>query len=124
MIRFEDSFTVAIENKELSFYQASGLTLNLVEVAGSEKFFSAALLGGRMKEGNIIFDPSWLPNAWILDHPYGSDIFNRHWNPAVFISQGAGRLSVMDVKFSRRLGHGALRNFLSYRIDKPEVEGK
>ena len=124
LIRFEDSFTVAIENKELSFYQASGLTLNLVEVAGSEKIFSAALLGGRMKEGNIIFDPSWLPNAWILDHPYGSDIFNRHWNPAVFISQGAGRLSVMDVKFSRRLGHGALRNFLSYRIDKPEVEGK
>ena len=124
LIRFEDSFTVAIENKELSFYQASGLTLNLVEVAGSEKFFSAGLLGGRMKEGNIIFDPSWLPNAWILDHPYGSDIFNRHWNPAVFISQGAGRLSVMDVKFSRRLGHGALRNFLSYRIDKPEVEGK
>ena len=124
LIRFEDSFTVAIENKELSFYQASGLTLNLVEVAGSEKFFSAALLGGRMKEGNIVFDPSWLPNAWILDHPYGSDIFNRHWNPAVFISQGAGRLSVMDVKFSRRLGHGALRNFLSYRIDKPEVEGK
>ena len=124
LIRFEDSFTVAIENKELSFYQASGLTLNLVEVAGSEKFFSAALLGGRMKEGNIIFDPSWLPNAWILDHPYGSDIFNRHWNPAVFISQGAGRLSVMDVKFSRRLGHGAVRNFLSYRIDKPEVEGK
>ena len=124
LIRFEDSFTVAIENKGLSFYQASGLTLNLVEVAGSENFFSAALLGGRMKEGNIIFDPSWLPNAWILDHPYGSDIFNRHWNPAVFISQGAGRLSVMDVKFSRRLGHGALRNFLSYRIDKPEVEGK
>ena len=124
LIRFEDSFTVAIENKELSFYQASGLTLNLVEVAGSEKFFSTALLGGRMKEGNIIFDPSWLPNAWILDHPYGSDIFNRHWNPAVFISQGAGRLSVMDVKFSRRLGHGAVRNFLSYRIDKPEVEGK
>ena len=124
LIRFEDSFTVAIENKELSFYQASGLTLNLVEVAGSEKFFSAALLGGRMKEGNIIFDPSWLPNAWILDHPYGSDIFNRHWNPAVFISQVAGRLPVMDVKFSRRLGHGALRNFLSYRIDKPEVEGK
>ena len=124
LIRFEDSFTVAIENKELSFYQASGLTLNLVEVAGSENFFSVALLGGRMKEGNIIFDPSWLPNAWILDHPYGSDIFNRHWNPAVFISQGAGRLSVMDVKFSRRLGHGAVRNFLSYRIDKPEVEGK
>jgi len=39
LIRFEDSFTVAIENKELSFYQASGLTLNLVEVAGSENFF-------------------------------------------------------------------------------------
>ncbi len=81
-------------------------------------------MGGRMKEGNIIFDPSWQPNTWIMDHPYGSDIFNRRWNPAVFISQGEGRLSVLDVKFSRRLGHGALRNFLSYRIEKPEVKKK
>ena len=113
-----------MENKEPLFHRASGLTLNLMEVAGSENFFSAVLLGGRMKKGNIIFDPSWLPNAWILDHPYGSDIFNRRWNPAVFISQGAGRLSVLDVKFSRRLGHGAVRNFMSYRIDKPGVEGK
>ena len=77
-----------------------------------------------MKEGNIIFDPSWQPNAWIMDHPSGSNIFNRRWNPAVFISQGEGRLSVLDVKFSRRLGHGALRNFLSYRIEKPEVKKK
>jgi hypothetical protein len=68
LIRFEDSFTVAIENKELSFYQASGLTLNLVEVAGSEKFFSAALLGGRMKEGNIILTPAGYPmhGFWII----------------------------------------------------------
>ena len=124
LIRFEDSFTVAMENKKPLFHQASGLTLNLIEVAGNEKIFSVVLLGGRMKEGKIIYDPSWLPNAWILDHPYGDDIFSRQWNPAVFISQGAGRLSVLDVKFSRRLGHGALRNFLSYRIDKPEVEEK
>ena len=119
LIRFEDSFTVARENREQLFHRASGLTLNLMEVAGSEKNFSAVLLGGQRKEGNIVFDPSWHPNAWILDHPYGSDIFNRRWNPAIFISQGVGRLSILDVKFSRRLGHGAVRNFLSYRIDKP-----
>ena len=119
LIRFEDSFTVARENREQLFHRASGLTLNLMEVAGSEKNFSAVLLRGQRKEGNIVFDPSWHPNAWILDHPYGSDIFNRRWNPAIFISQGVGRLSILDVKFSRRLGHGAVRNFLSYRIDKP-----
>jgi hypothetical protein len=119
LIRFEDSFTVTRENREQLFHRASGLTLNLMEVSGSEKFFSAVLLGGRMKEGNIVFDPSWLPNIWILDHPYGSDVFNRRWNPAIFISQGAGHLSILDVKFSQRLGHGAVRNFLSYRINKP-----
>ena len=124
LIRFEDSFTVAIESNKPSLHKASALTLNLMEVAGSERKFSGVLLGGQMKEGSLVLEPSWLPNAWMLDHPYGSDIFNRQWNPAVFISQGAGRLSVIDVKFAGHLGQGAFRNFLSYRIDEPGAEKK
>lgn len=124
LIRFEDSFTVALENKEPLFQNASGLTLNLMEVAGNDKDFSTYFLGGRMKEGSITLDPGWLPNAWILDHPYGSDIYNHRWNPAIFISQGAGRLSVLNAKIFRLSGHGALRSFLSYRIEEPGVEGK
>lgn len=86
LIRFKGSFTVAMESNKMLLHKASGLTLNLMEVAGSERNFSGVLLGGQMKEGDIILDPSWLPNAWMLDHPYGSDIFNHRWNPAVFIS--------------------------------------
>ena len=39
LIRFENSFTVAMENKEPRFHKASGWTLNLMEVVGSEKIF-------------------------------------------------------------------------------------
>ena len=124
LIRFENSFTVAMESKKPLSHKASALTLNLMEVAGNEKNFSAVLVGGQMKEGSIILDPSWLANAWMLDHPYGSNIFNRLWNPAVFISQGAGNLSVIDVKFSGQPEQGAFRNFLSYRIDEPGVVKK
>jgi hypothetical protein len=124
LIRFENSFTVAMESKKPLSHKASALTLNLMEVAGNEKSFSAVLVGGQMKEGSIILDPSWLANAWMLDHPYGSKIFNRLWNPAVFISQGAGNLSVIDVKFSGHPEKGAFRNFLSYRIDEPGVVKK
>ena len=122
LIRFENSFTVAMESKKPLSHKATDLTLNLMEVAGSEINFSAVLVGGQLKEGSIVLDPSWLPNAWMLDHPYGSNIFNRRWNPAVFISQGTGSLSVIDVKFSGHPGQGAFRNFLSFRIDEPGVE--
>jgi hypothetical protein len=124
LIRFKDSFTVAIMNQKPQNYEASGLALNLVEVAGSDKLFSAALLGGQVKEGKIIYNPGWKANAWILSHPYGNGIFNRNWNSTVFVSQGAGNLSVMDVQFGKELGNGAMRNFLSYRIDEPEAEVK
>jgi hypothetical protein len=120
LIRFDDSFTVSMKSKEPQSLQASGLTLNLMEIHGGDNNFSAAQLGGSMKAGNIVYDPGWRANAWILDHPYGSDVFNRSWNPAVFISQGAGNFSVLDVKFFQKPGNGALRNFLSYRIDEPE----
>ena len=39
LIRFENSFTVAMENKEPRFHKASGWTLNLMEAVGSEKNF-------------------------------------------------------------------------------------
>ena len=124
LIRFRDSFTVAIENKKLLSNEAQGLILNLVEVSGFKKDFSAAFVGGNMDRNSIILDPSWLPNDWVIDHPYGGNIFNRSWNPAIFVSQGTGSLSVMDVKFKRHPRQGAFRKFLSYRIKEPGVDNK
>jgi len=113
-----------MESKIPLSHNSSALTLNLMEVAGNEHNFSVAFVGGHMKASGIILEPSWLANAWILDHPYGSQIFNRIWNPAVFISQGAGSLSVIDLTFSKLPEKGAFRNFLSYRIDEPVLEGE
>ena len=124
LIRFEDSFTLSMMSKEPQLLKLSGLTLNLMEIQGNDKNFSAALLQGNMIEGKITYDPSWFANARVLNHPYGSDILDHPWNPTIFISQGAGKFSVLDVKLFRRQGYGALRKFLSYRIDEPKAEEK
>jgi hypothetical protein len=54
LIQFENSFTVAMESKKPLSYNTSALTLNLMEVAGNEKSFSAAFVGGQMKAGGIV----------------------------------------------------------------------
>lgn len=120
-IQFENSFVLTQEYKVPLFHRDTGMTLNLMEISGNDELFSAVLLGGKGKPDKIIFEPSWLPNAWTFDHPYGRDVFSHPWNPVAFISQGTGRFSVMDVKLTQRTGHGVLRNILSYRIDKPEM---
>jgi hypothetical protein len=116
LIHFNDSFTLAMNNKERSFSNDQGFTLNLVNIAGDNNNFTAVLLEGFMKKNKVIYDPTWMANAWILDHPYGTNIFNKVSNPAVFISKGSGNLSVMDVNFIRNIGSGSMRSFLSFRI--------
>ena len=90
--------------------------MNLVDIAGDNNNFTAVLLEGFMKKNKVIYDPTWKANSWILDHPYGTNIFEKVWNPAVFISKGSGNLSVMDVYFIRNIGSGSMRGFLSFRI--------
>ena len=116
LIHFNDSFTLAMKNKEHSFSNDQGFTLNLVDIAGDNNNFTAVLLEGFVKKNKVIYDPTWKANAWILDHPYGTNIFEKVWNPAVFISKGSGNLSVMDVYFIRNIGSGSMRGFLSFRI--------
>lgn len=124
-IRFDDSFTLAMKNKERSFSDNQGFTLNLVDIAGDNSNFTAVLLEGNMKNNKVIYDPTWQVNAWILDHPYGTNIFEKVWNPAIFISKGSGNLSVIDVSFIRNMGKGALKSFLSFRIaEQPKMETK
>ena len=113
-----------MKNKERSFSNDQGFTLNLVDVAGDNNNFTAVLLEGFMKKNKVIYDPTWKINAWILDHPYGTIIFKKAWNPAVFISKGSGNLSVMDVNFIRNIGNGSMRSFLSFRIAEQTRTGK
>jgi hypothetical protein len=50
VIRIEDSFTLAIENKGRKFYNDLGFTLNLVNVAGNNHKFSVVFLEGYIKK--------------------------------------------------------------------------
>ena len=124
LIRVEDSFTLAMENKGRQFYNDLGFTLNLVDISDNNHKFSVNLLEGSIKKNDIAYDPTWSVNPWVLDHPFGNQIFGKVWNPAIFISQGSGNVSVLDVHVNRHIGKGALRNFLSYRIEEPGVERK
>jgi hypothetical protein len=42
-----------------------------------------------------------------------NNIFKSAWNPAIFISQGSGNVSFLDVNVNQRRGKGALKFFLS-----------
>ena len=54
LIHFNDSFTLAMKNKELSFSNDQGFTLNLVDIAGNNNNFTAVLLEGFMKKNKVI----------------------------------------------------------------------
>jgi hypothetical protein len=122
LILIEDSFTLAMENKGRQFYNDLGFTLNLVDVSDDNHKLLANLLEGSIKRNVIAYYPTWSVNPWVLDHPFGNQIFGKAWNPAIFISQGSGNISALQVNVNRHIGKGALRNFLSYRIEEPGVE--
>jgi hypothetical protein len=124
LIWIKDSFSLAMQNKVRQFYNDLGFTLNLVDVSDNNHKFAANLLEGFIKDNDIVYNSTWSVNPWVLDHPFGSQIFGKVWNPAIFISQGSGNVSVLQVHVNRHIDKGALRNFLSYRIEEPGVKKK
>jgi hypothetical protein len=117
-IKFVDSFLIAF--KILKSKAPSSLNLNLMNVSGSDKYFSVAFLEGQIVDKQIKYNPSWKINNWTLDHPYGSSIFNWNWNPVVSVSSGASTVAVLDVQFFENRNVGMLKDFLSYEISRPE----
>ena len=91
-----------------------------MNVSGSDRDFSAAFLEGQIVDKQIKHNPSWKINSWNLDHPYGSSILNRNWNPVVSVSSGASTVAVLDVHFFEKKNVGMLKDFLSYEISRPD----
>jgi hypothetical protein len=111
-----------MENKGRQFYNDLGYTLNLVDIQNNNHKFSANLLEGSIKKNEIAYDPNWSVNPLVLDHPFGNKIFGKVWNPEIFISEGSGNVLILQVHVNRNIGKGALKIFLSYRIEEPGVE--
>ena len=40
------------------------------------------------EDGQYVSKNAWLVNEWVLDHPYGPDILNKHWQAKIFITEG------------------------------------
>lgn len=117
-INFVDSFLIAFKIKQSQARYS--LNLNLMNVSGSDRDFSAAFLEGQIVDKQIKHNPSWKINGWTLDHPYGNSILNRNWNPSVSVSSRASTVSVLDVHFIEKRKAGMLKDFLSYEISKPD----
>ena len=117
-IKFVDTFLVAVKKKQLNY--PDSLMLNLMNISGGDMDFSAAVIEGQMMDKKIKYNPAWRINGWTLDHPYGTRIFNRAWNPAISLSFGASTISVLDVHFFKKRRAGAIKNFLSYEISMPD----
>jgi hypothetical protein len=117
-LKFVDSFLVAIKTKQSKTRHS--LNLNLMNVSGGGRNFSAAFLDGKMVDRQVKYNPSWKINAWTLDHPYGNSIFNRNWNPAISVSLGVSAVTVLDVHFFDNKNSGILKEFLSYEISMPD----
>lgn len=121
-IKFVDSFLIAFKNKQSKAHYS--LNLSLMNVSGSDRDFSAAFLEGQMEDKQIKHNPSWKINGWTLDHPYGTSILNRKWNPAISISSGVSTVAVLDVHFFEKRNAGMLKDFLSYEISMPDDQIK
>lgn len=117
-IKFVDTFLVAVKKKQLNY--PNSLMLNIINISGDDKDFSAEVIEGRMLDNQIKYNPSWRINGWTLDHPYGTSIFNRAWNPAISLSMGTSTISVLDVHFFKKRRAGVIKNFLSYEISLPD----
>ena len=92
-----------------------------MSVSGSDLDFSAAVLEGNMVDKQIQYNPAWRINGWTMDHPYGTSIFNRTWNPAISLSSGRSTISVLDVHFFKKKKAGMIKEILTYEISMPEV---
>ena len=118
-IKFFDTFLVAIKKKQVN--ASDSLVLNLMSVSGSDLDFSAAVLEGKIVDKQIQYNPAWRINGWTMDHPYGTSIFNRIWNPAISLSSGGSTVSVLDVNFFEKKKAGMIKEILTYEISMPEI---
>ncbi|MBI4388747.1 MAG: hypothetical protein HY580_01090, partial [Nitrospinae bacterium] len=103
--------------------EKDGFDLNVnFLTARTQEDQAVAYLNGVVREGNVVFNASWMANAWTLDHPYGGNIFRREWRPAIFFSDIGSSSEVVQAHQDDPGAPGALRGLLSYRITMTDEE--
>jgi len=59
-----------------------------------------------------------------LDHPYGPDILNKHWQTKIFITEGKQSVEIIRTPEIEQGQFGSLRGIQSYRLVIPKHTSK
>ena len=90
-----------------------------MSVSGNDIDFSAEVLEGNIIDKQIKYNPAYSVNGRTMNHPYGTCIFNRTWNPAISLSLGSSIVFLMNVHFLKKKAN-VIKNFLGYEISMPK----
>ena len=66
--------------------------------------------------GQYVSKSAWLANDWILDHPYGPDTLNQHWQTKIFITEGKQPVEIIRTPEIAQGEFGLLRSIQSHRL--------
>ena len=68
------------------------------------------------EDGQYVSKGAWLVNEWVLDHPYGPDILNQHWQTKIFITEGKQPVEIIRIPEIEQGQFGRIRGIQSYRL--------
>lgn len=97
---------------------APALTIKFLVASNSDQP-PALYLNAANQEGSLKYAPTWLANAWTLDHPYGANIYSKPWRPWIFISKDAMSQEIIQTNLQDAGPPGALWGFRSYVVMSP-----
>ena len=66
--------------------------------------------------GQYVSKSAWLVNEWVLDHPYGPDILNQHWQTKIFITEGKQPVKIIRTLEIEQGEFGSLRGIQSCHL--------
>ena len=91
------------------------ININLV-AADREIGRKVSYLHAVEEDGQYVSKSAWLANEWVLDHPYGPDILNQHWQTKIFITEGKQPVEIIRIPEIEQGQFGHLRGIQSYRL--------
>jgi hypothetical protein len=120
-LRFQKNFTMVSPPLKNFTSGLPVMTLKFLVASNSDQP-PALYLNAVNQEGNLKVSPTWLANAWTLDHPYGAKIYSKPWRPWIFISTGVSTQEVIQTNLPDQDTPNILWGFRSYAITAPKSE--
>ncbi len=122
-ISFQHPFIITAQKSPSSAEDLFSLNINFL-CLNQFHAFKAFYFNGVAGRNQIICNPSWIPNHVVMDHPYGWRIFERKWQPMIYLTQSRSGMEFIQVDGRRLSSQGLIRGIQSYRISLPAPQKK